>query len=199
MLDKIKEIIDAIAEREECSGMAMHSVGSQYQRDRLMSVSDIALQKYDGDILEIGCHVGLTTKILAEIAQKHGRKVVVVDPWDGRQEGDEAVFQEFLRNVENYKDTISINRISSQSKEAIDMIQSSKFAFCWIDGLHTPQACMSDIIACSTQVGIQAVDDLSWAPGLIEVYHKMSEELGHQKYYNTSCREGYYITESNNG
>lgn len=199
MINEMKEIIDAIAAEEIPDGMAKHSAGSQHQRRRLQAIAEFALQKYDGDILEIGSHVGLTTKILAEIALKYGRKVVVIDPWDGRQQGNESVYRKFLQNVENYKDVIITNRIGSQTYEALKIIQSSKFAFCWIDGLHTPEACTSDILACSTQVGIQAVDDLSWAPGLKEVYHKMAEELGHQKHYNTSCREGYYITNQNDG
>ena len=92
VFDKIKEINDRWASQEPSHDQfPAHKGGSIHQRDRLREVAELALQTYDGDILEIGCHIGLTTRIFAELAKKYDRKVVVIDPWDGRQEGNQTV------------------------------------------------------------------------------------------------------------
>lgn len=197
ILDKIVEINTKWAEQEpEHSQFPVHKGGSIHQRARLREVAELALETYEGDILEIGCHVGLTTKIFAELAKKHGRKVVVVDPWDGRQEGNQTVYEQFVENTSEYADIIEVNRMGSQEPQAVEKIKQGNFAFCWIDGLHTPYACKSDIEACTGQHGIQAVDDLSWSSGgaLKELFYIMAAKNGYEQHYDTRCREGYYVT-----
>lgn len=196
VFDKIKEINDRWASQEPSHDQfPAHKGGSIHQRDRLREVAELALQTYDGDILEIGCHIGLTTRIFAELAEKYDRKVVVIDPWDGRQEGNQTVYEQFVENTKEYEKVIVVNRMGSQEPRAIEVIKSNNFAFCWIDGLHTPFACKSDIVACNGQIGIQAVDDLSWSSGgaLKELFYVMAEKYDYKQYYNPLCREGYYV------
>lgn len=197
ILDRVKEINDKWAEQEpDHAQFPRHKGGSIHQRARLREVAELALQTYQGDILEIGCHIGLTTKIFAELAQEHGRKVVVVDPWDGRQEGNQNVYEQFVNNTSDFKEIIEVNRMGSQEPEAVELIKAGTFAFCWIDGLHTPFACKSDIKACLGQVGLQAVDDLSWSSGgaLKELFYVMADKHGYEQHYDPRCREGYYVT-----
>ena len=196
ILDKLIKINDKWAEQEPDHGQfPAHQGGSIHQRARLKEIAELALENYEGDILEIGCHIGITTSIYAELAQKHGRKVVVIDPWDGRQQGNQSVYDQFMKNTEDYHDIIEINRMGSQEKEAIELIKSREFAFCWIDGLHTPFACKSDIEACHGQIGIQAVDDLSWSSGgaLKQLFYIMADKYDYEQHYDTRCREGYYV------
>ena len=70
----------------------------------------------------------------------------------------------------------------------------NKFAFCWVDGLHTYDACRQDIDSCSGQKGIIAVDDLRWLPDLMRLFEEKKEEYILESYYNENCREGYYVT-----
>ena len=196
VFDKLVKISDKWSEQEpDHKQFPVHQAGSIHQRSRLREIAELALENYEGDILEIGCHVGTTTTIFAELAKKHDRKVVVIDPWDGRQEGNQSVYEQFMENTKEYHDIIDINRMGSQGEKAIELIKNGKFAFCWIDGLHTPFACKSDIEACHGQIGIQAVDDLSWSYGcaLRELFYAMAKKYNYEQHYDTRCREGYYV------
>lgn len=192
--DKIKEIVDNLSEDENLSEGGHHSWGCKNQRQRLRLVCELALDNYEGDILEIGCHVGLTTSIFCEIAKEKGRKVVVIDPWNGQQEGNQTVYEKFLENTSGHEDVLEVNRLSSFSIEGKKLIKSGKFAFCWIDGLHTYHACSEDIDSCAGQEGILAVDDLRWLPELMRLFEEKTEYHKFEPYYNANCREGYYIS-----
>lgn len=194
MIDKIKEIVDSLIHDENLNEGGRHSWGCRNQRDRIKRVCELAINNLDGDILEIGCHVGLTTKILCEIAKEHNRKVVVIDPWNGQQEGNQNVYEQFLQNTKGYESFLEINRISSFSPEGKKIISQNKFAFCWIDGLHTYDACKQDIDSCVSQNAILAVDDLKWLPELMILFKEKEREYKLESYYNEKCREGYYIS-----
>lgn len=195
MIERIREIVDKYA-TDEPSGLdiPVHSIGCKFQRPRLREIAELALQNYDGDILEIGCHIGLTTVVFGELAKKYNRRVVTVDPWNGMQEGNQQVYECFVENTIEYKDYIDVHRCESQSETGRQVIQGGKFAFCWIDGLHTPWACRQDIETCSTQTGILAVDDLRWLPALEELFYHSAKKFGFDQYYNDRCREGYYVS-----
>ena len=195
MKEELVKIIDSNSLNEkpvERSGIIRGMVDL---RLRLGKACELALLNYEGDILEIGAHIGRSTVILAALAKKYNRKVIVIDPWDGRQEGNESVYQTFKQNTKEFEDIIEINRLDSMSDEAKTIIKENKFAFCWIDGLHTVEACKSDIDSCSTQKGIIAVDDLSWSTGLEDLFKEKANEYKFFSYYNPVCREGYYIND----
>lgn len=194
MIQEIKKIVDELSINENLTEGGRHSWGCKNQRQRLEKVCELAIQNFDGDILEIGCHVGLSTKIFAKLAKKYNRKVIVVDPWNGQQEGNQTVYEAFMHNTSEYHDLIEVNRVSSFSEEGKKVIMNNKFAFCWIDGLHTYDACKKDIDSCSGQTGILAVDDLRWLPELLSLFWDKKEEYNFESYYNENCREGYYIS-----
>jgi len=194
MIEKLKKIVNELSIEENSEELPKHVWGFKNQRERLNQVCELALQNYQGDILEIGAHRGLTTKIFCELAKKYDRKVVVLDNWCGEQQGDEIIYQSFKKNTEKYNDLLDANRVSSFSEEGKNIIQNNNFAFCWIDGLHTYEACGQDIDSCSTQEGILAVDDLSWIADLKRLFFEKQKEFNFEYYYNENCREGYYIT-----
>ena len=196
MINNIVKIVDKWA-ADEPSGLdiPIHSIGCKFQRNRLKEVCELALQNYEGDILEIGCHIGLTTVIFAELAEQYGRRVITVDPWNGMQEGNQQIYECFMENTIKHQHVIDVNRCESQSGQGKKVIQEGKFAFCWIDGLHTPWACRQDIESCSTQTGILAVDDLRWLPALEELFYHCAKKYDFKHHYDDRCREGYYVSE----
>jgi|RhiMethySRZTD1v2_1073278.scaffolds.fasta_scaffold07584_11 cephalosporin hydroxylase len=101
------------------------------------------LEMVTGDILEIGAHRGDSTRMFCEIAEKFGRKVYVIDPWDGRQEGNNDVYGEFLANTAHCKNLV-VYRMGSEKPEAFEAVKDIKLAFLFIDGMHAYDAVVSD-------------------------------------------------------
>jgi hypothetical protein len=187
LLSEIIDIVDKRSTDETTS--PPHMIGSKFQRDRIKHVCEATLKLFEGDILEIGCHVGNTTIILCELARKYKRRVLAVDPWDGNQQGDENVYRQFTKKTEEYSDVLSVYRYRSQDNVIHDLINNSNICFSFIDGLHTYDACKADIELCKNNSGIMCVDDLSWAKELRYLF----EERSFEKYYNPTCREGYFV------
>ena len=118
-----------------------------------------------GDFLEIGAHEGEFTVLLTELAKEEElpkRHVYVVDPWDGRQQGNEEVFNKFIEYMEPYSN-FGFMRAGSESQEAKDWIASMNLCFAWVDGLHTYEAVKADIATAKTGFkgpGIIGLDDV---------------------------------------
>lgn len=194
MKKEIEQIISETLSTETKKGeVKNHSYGSKNQRERLKRICELSLNNNEGDILEIGAHIGLTTKIFCELARKYNRKVMVIDPWNGQQEGNQSVYVEFMKNTEGYDDVLTVHRQSSLLPESREIIQNNTFAMCFVDGLHTVEACGYDIKSCITQNGIIAVDDLTWVKGLKELVETNSKETNREHVINENVREGYII------
>lgn len=101
------------------------------------------LERVDGDILEIGAHCGTTTQVFCEAAEKLGRKVHVVDPWDGRQEGSGEVYNVFAANTGRFSN-LTVHKMGSEKPEVLEAIKDCRFAFILIDGLHSYDAVVND-------------------------------------------------------
>lgn len=98
-----------------------------------------------GNFLEIGALEGTLTTILAEWARKQDKSVIVIDPYDGNQQGTEEKFKAFKRRMRKYLDVVHLYRVSSLSDEGKRFIAMSDPVFAWVDGLHTYEAVKSDI------------------------------------------------------
>ena len=194
MKRKIESLLKESSLTETKNGeVASHSYGSKNQRERLKNICEMSLEKFTGDILEIGAHIGLTTKIFCELARKHNRKVYVIDPWNGEQQGGSGEYNKFMINTKGYEDVLVLKKQSSLTEESRNIIRENNFAFCFVDGLHTRDACRYDIESCINQKGIIAVDDLTWSPGLKDLVFEFSEKYKRKNVVNNKIREGYII------
>jgi len=123
-----------------------------------------ALEGTKGDILEIGAHEGEFTVLLAEYGDecKEQKHVYVVDPWDGRQQGNEQAYQKFLKYMDSYGNWTA-QRIGSEDPGAKRWIAGMNLCFAWVDGLHTYDASKQDISTAKTGFngpGIIGLDDV---------------------------------------
>lgn len=118
-----------------------------------------------GNIVEIGAAEGKASGALAEIAHKHGKKLLVIDPYNGAQEGTESLYHQFLAVQNRYRDTIIHRRDSSLTPESIAAIKDFAPSFVFVDGLHIEDVAYSDIRAAHDALpvgGVVCVDDTNF-------------------------------------
>lgn len=126
-------------------------------------ILDFLFQHVEGDVLEIGALSGTSTRVLCEISKKYNRTVHVVDPWDGREAGDDYMYRCFLEKTSRY-DNVKVLRASSVSNEAISYIKNLDLAFCLVDGLHTYDYALSDlrnVVGSMRNSGVICLDDIN--------------------------------------
>lgn len=141
------------------------------QRDRLRWIAEMCAEQWDGDFIEIGAHIGETTRVLAELARQYKRRVIVVDPWETGTPGCNGwEYDVFVDNVVLYKNLIDVIRLSSLDKQAIEQVKARPLCFAYVDGLHAYRACLSDILTVSHCQGIIAVDDIHWNVNLMRAF-----------------------------
>ena len=114
--------------------------------ERADVIMAIVLRKIQGDILEIGAHRGNTTKVFCRMGAKYDRHVFVVDPWDGRQEGDDKIFQEFRNNTSEHAN-LTVHHVGSEDPAVREsfLTNETRFSFILVDGLHSKPAVQNDI------------------------------------------------------
>ena len=142
--------------------------GSAQNHRRLGIVAEYCALNYPGDLIEIGCLLGESTVILAEIAKKYNRRVIAVDPWhyeDGDAYYDPDVsddnhYKQFCEATTGWRDLIDIIRLSSLDPRAIGEIKSRPLCFAYQDGLHTYEGVTTDLHTLAHCAGIIAVDDV---------------------------------------
>lgn len=177
---------------------AKHTEWELGNRPRLKMVAEYCVQNWTGDIIEIGLGHGNTTKIFAEIAHAHGRRVIAVDPFDIFDTGwGNDYFEVFLNNTKPWYDIIDLIKASSLDPETIRAIGKQELCFAYVDGLHTYDACLSDIKAVGHCRGILAVDDLhgnyNYSPALLRAFLEGAVVLDRVPIENGLAREGYLI------
>lgn len=133
------------------------------------------LEKVQGDILEIGAHSGKSTLIFLKAAKEYGRRVYVVDPWNGPQEGNEQVYRQFLKNTSEFKDYLHVLRKSSSSDAARKLISSLTLAFTFVDGFHEYHQVRNDLDI-SKHSEVICVDDVRGAYKFCERVMKAVED-----------------------
>ncbi len=174
--------------------LAPYMRGSMQQRERIVRVAEYCARRQPGDFLEIGCYVGETTKILAEIARKYHRRVIAVDPWEpGTQNCVGWEYNAFLQKVEPYADIVDIVRASSLNRETIALIKERALCFAFIDGLHTYSACLSDIQTVAHCQGIIVVDDILWNDEVMFAFRRGAYLTHRFAIHHPLCREGYLV------
>lgn len=132
-----------------------------FRTERTDKILSMLLANVEGDLLEIGAHVGSTTKVLCEVGAKYNRKVFVIDPWDGRQEGTNETYESFQNNCSQHSNLTTIRR-ASQDQEILALLGPQRFAYILIDGLHEYQAVKHDFITFTPLLnsgGVVCIDD----------------------------------------
>lgn len=133
------------------------------------------LGELPGDVCELGAWLGGGTRVLSAWAQKHGKKVHVIDLWPnddfeknpryynllryGRTSWE--AFNKLTRGLPN----LVIYRCDSKQ---LELPKDVKFSFAFIDGVHTPEYIRSDFGKIWPHVvpgGGLAFDDYMGGPG----------------------------------
>jgi len=141
--------------------------------DYLRFVATECCKRVEGDLVEIGCLSGTCTRVLAQVARKYGRKVWAVDPYEpgtmncpaediqrSRARDGLTSYERFTKNIlEPYADVVELLRFSSQDPTVIKRLKGLDISFAHVDGLHTTEACKTDILTLSHCGGAVAVDD----------------------------------------
>lgn len=174
--------------------------GSLQNRVRIKRVAEYCAQRWPGDLVEIGLLHGNTTKILAEVARQHGRRVIGIDPFELPHPGasyGKDYYQVFLRNIEPWREIIDVIKLSSLDPKTIAAIRARELCFAYVDGLHTYDACLSDIKATAHCRGIIAVDDIhvryGFAKRLLRAFHEGAAMLSRVPLDCMLSREGYLV------
>lgn len=134
-----------------------------HRTERIPMILPTILEHVEGDILEIGAHEGCSTKVFCSLGAEYYRQVYVIDPWDGRQQGDSTVYQQFIVNTKDCKN-LTIYRLGSENSKICENFETNniKFAFILIDGLHSYHAIINDLTKYQnllTPGGIICIDD----------------------------------------
>lgn len=131
------------------------------QHQRIAAVADMSAKHFEGDFIEIGAHVGLTTIELLRVAEHQGRRVVVIDPWiTGTQNCYGHEHDRFIKRTKPYAHLLDVIRLRSQDSRVHDELEGRQFAFAFVDGLHTFGACYQDLELVK-DAGIIAIDDIA--------------------------------------
>ena len=197
--DDIQAIIESLVDKEpeSFSGVgdwaSPWTKGTIQRRDRIRAVAQYAAEHFDGDLLEIGCHCGATTVVLARIAAAHGRRVIGIDPWEpGTQNCQGHEYGEFVKVMTPWQDILDVLRLPSEDEKAIEYIKARELCFAYVDGRHTYENCYSDIIACG-HAAVIAVDDLIWNQDVERAFNDGCDELGRQAIRHDMIAEGYLV------
>jgi predicted O-methyltransferase YrrM len=166
--------------------------GGQFISERLRLVAEDSITRYPGDIVEIGCDTGESSRFLAELAQRHGRRLIAIDPWFATPERPEgASFARFQENIRSYANVVDVVRRSSLDADVKDMVSQRALAFAFVDGLHTYYAALSDIRMVSHCRGVIAVDDVSYGLQIMLALRHAARILGRAAVHAPPCKEGY--------
>jgi hypothetical protein len=169
--------------------------GGEQQRDRLEKVAGWCAASFPGDLVEIGCYTGGTTVRLAKIAQRHGRRVLAVDPWTtGVQECQAGDYERFLKNVEPYWDVVDVLRLPSQHEQARAEMKNRALCFAFVDGLHTGPAALGDILSVA-HASVIAVDDMLYHTEIRSAFMHSAQQMSKTPAHLILCREGYLFSD----
>ena len=189
-------IVSAFVDREpESFGWKSEwSHGSVQFWDRILTIAAYCLKYFAGDIAEIGCFTGATTRALATLAKAYDRRVIAVDPWEpGTQNCEGWEYEAFLQNTKEFTDRIDVLRKDSRDKEVVKYLKARTLAFALVDGLHEHEACLSDINAVGHCQGVIAVDDILWNKSVEKAFLDGANVLNRKTIMHVLCKEGYLV------
>ena len=183
--------------RPDCRGKPY--MGSKYKRDRIEMVAKWCLNRYAGDLIEIGVLAGGTTVRLAKLAHQYNRRVVAVDPWIPSTTGYKAhggctssTMLEFFANTKKYRHLIDVIHAYSQAEAVVRSIKKRALCFAYIDGAHFYEECSTDIETVSHCAGIIMLDDL-WMAGVLQAFEEAGQKPDREAFSHRVLAEGYLL------
>lgn len=109
----------------------------------------------------------------------------------------------FQKNTAEFSDIIEVIKLSSLDREAKEELRKREICFSFVDGLHTYDACLSDILAVGHTKGVIGVDDI----GVLSFQDVNNNEIvdlriklglaRHDEYLRTAYRRGAYLINRN--
>lgn len=191
--DSLSALLNDTAEKElNFSAKSMYAFGGHLQRERLKQLAQWSVNHFPGDLVEIGAFRGQTSRLFAKIAAEKNRRLIVIDPWiSGSQDCAGLEFDDFNKNIEDFKGRVDVWRSSSLDKEIIKRLGKRHLSFAFVDGLHTLEASYSDMIACSHCTGVIAIDDTRYNKDLLFSVCQAASKMGRTAYQNPDFREAY--------
>ncbi|MFH7245459.1 MAG: class I SAM-dependent methyltransferase [Spirulina sp.] len=123
---------------------------------------------FESNVVEIGSYLGASTCSLAKGVKRQGGKVYAVDTWTNMamSEGVIDTFDQFLENIEPYKDIIHpLKGLSEEIAKNFDVPIDLLF----IDGDHSYEGAYSDLknwLPKVKDLGIVVCHDFNWAEGV---------------------------------
>lgn len=187
----VRAIFTAHAETESNRACTdRHLYGGHWQRERVAALADWALQRQPGDLVEIGACRGLCTRLLGAVAAKHGRKLIVVDPWiTGTQDCMGGEFEEFQRNTAECRAALELVRHVSDAPEVFARLRGCAVAFAFVDGLHTFDACWSDFLLTRATAGLVVADDARYNVEVLRAARLRASQFGWRVVQPAEVRE----------
>lgn len=190
-------IIDVFLKNDESSrddNASMYGIGGRFQRNRLVGIADFCASRFPGDFVEIGAYMGDTSRLLAEVARKHGRKLIVIDPWiKGSQDCSCNEYETFLKNTEGFQDVLEVWRESSTDKNVVKRLSLRPLCFSFVDGWHVLHACLSDILASGHAKGVIAIDDTRYNHDLLFSVRRGAKKLNRSAVLQSDWHRESYI------
>jgi hypothetical protein len=182
----VKQVIERYGaiEADFGSSTVKHSV---YKRIRYLEIARIAAQ-LEGDLAEVGARYGLTTALLAMAAEQYGRRVLVVDSWQGHYKKDRREFDKRMRGWESLVDVVHAD---SQSQEALEAL-SRPLSLAYLDADHSIEAVKRDLEAVK-HARIIIVDGIHDVQGTRLAWRRFAPDYG-LTLTLPKLHEGYIIT-----
>jgi len=173
-----------------------HLYGGYRQRERVAALADWTLSEFEGDLVEIGACQGLCSRMLAEVAARHGRKLIVIDPWvPGTQDCEGEEYEAFLRNTSEFKKHLEVIREPSSAPVVFEKMRDRPLAFVFVDGLHTFDACWSDFNLVRNVNGIVIADDARYNMEVLMAARIRARQYGWRVIQPPDMREALLIPE----
>ena len=172
----------------------MYELGGTLQRQRLVGVAEFCASRFPGDLVEIGAYRGETTRLLAAVARKHQRRLIVIDPWiSGSQDCVSDEHQAFLKNTAEVQDVLDVWRESSVDRAVVARLATRPLCFAFVDGWHVLHACLSDILAAGHAKGVIAIDDTRYNHDLLFTTRHGAKKLSRRAVLQDGWQRESYI------
>jgi hypothetical protein len=151
-----------MAEAERAHPDFKREGGSALQRERIARVAEMCCQQYEGSLVEIGCLLGGTSRILGAIAQKYDRTLYCIDyfPSDCTYPMQEYKAG-FLENIKPFGKHVVFIEDDAHDPKVIARYTKEPVAFGFSDDDHSFLDHMTELRALlPVATGVVCVDDV---------------------------------------